>query len=60
MDIKRQGASTAFAFVQYVDIVSVVAALREMEGEHIGINKIKVRTHTFLIFSYSCVFSYVK
>ncbi|GFS07222.1 protein split ends, partial [Elysia marginata] len=42
VDIKRQGATTAFAFVQYVDIASVVAALRAMEGEHIGINKIKL------------------
>ncbi|GFO42532.1 msx2-interacting protein [Plakobranchus ocellatus] len=42
IDIKRQGATTAFAFVQYVDIASVVAALRAMEGQHIGINKIKL------------------
>ncbi|BFZ23307.1 hypothetical protein BsWGS_26345 [Bradybaena similaris] len=42
VDIKRQGATTAFAFVQYADIVSVVSALRAMEGEHIGINKIKL------------------
>ncbi|XP_059158744.1 uncharacterized protein LOC131942822 isoform X2 [Physella acuta] len=42
VDIKRQGATTAFAFVQYVDITSVVGALRAMEGEHIGINKIKL------------------
>lgn len=42
VDIKRQGATTAFAFVQYADITSVVGALRAMEGEHIGINKIKV------------------
>ncbi|RUS87903.1 hypothetical protein EGW08_004319 [Elysia chlorotica] len=42
VDIKRQGATTAFAFVQYVDIASVVAAWRAMEGEHIGINKIKL------------------
>ena len=42
IDIKRQGATTAFGFVQYVDIVSVVNALKAMEGEHIGTNKIKV------------------
>ncbi|XP_025083037.1 protein split ends-like isoform X2 [Pomacea canaliculata] len=42
VDIKRQGAASAYAFVQYTDIVSVVRALREMEGEHIGANKIKL------------------
>lgn len=42
VDIKRQGAASAYAFVQYADIVSVVKALRQMEGEHIGANKIKV------------------
>ena len=42
VDIKRQGAASAYAFVQYTDISSVVHALREMEGEHIGANKIKV------------------
>ena len=48
VDIKRQGAASAFAFVQYTDITSVVHALREMEGKHIGANKIKV---SILIFS---------
>ena len=42
VDIKRQGAASAYAFVQYTDISSVVHALRKMEGEHIGANKIKV------------------
>ena len=47
VDIKRQGAASAYAFVQYTDISSVVQALREMEGEHIGANKIKVSCFTF-------------
>ncbi len=34
---------SAYAFVQYSDIQSVVRALRKMDGEHIGSNKIKVR-----------------
>lgn len=42
IDIKRQGAVSAYAFVQYADITSVVKSLRKMEGEHIGANKIKV------------------
>lgn len=33
---------SAYAFVQYADITSVVRALRQMDGEHIGANKIKV------------------
>ena len=33
---------SAYAFVQYADITSVVRALRKMDGEHIGANKIKV------------------
>ncbi|KAK6176222.1 hypothetical protein SNE40_014546 [Patella caerulea] len=42
VDIKRQGAASAYAFVQYADILSVVKSLRSMEGEHIGANKIKL------------------
>ncbi|XP_036369681.1 msx2-interacting protein isoform X4 [Octopus sinensis] len=42
IDIKRQGAVSAYAFVQYADITSVVKSLRKMEGEHIGANKIKL------------------
>lgn len=42
IDVKRQGAISAYAFVQYADITSVVKALRTMDGEHLGANKIKV------------------
>merc|ERR1712142_35985 len=42
VDIKKQGAVSAYAFVQYSDILSVVKALRKMDGEHIGNNKIKL------------------
>ena len=55
VDIKRQGAASAYAFVQYTDISSVVQALREMEGEHIGANKIKVSCFTS---HFACVTSY--
>lgn len=43
VDIKRQGAISAYAFVQYSDISSVVKALWDMEEEQIGGHKIKVR-----------------
>lgn len=43
IDVKRQGAVSAYAFVQYSDISSVVKALKGMEGEHMGSMKLKVR-----------------
>lgn len=42
IDIKKQGNLSCYAFVQYDDIKSVVQALRDMDGEFIGKNKIKV------------------
>ena len=47
IDIKKQGGLTAYAFVQFDDITSVVSALRDMDGEHIGNNEIKVITPYF-------------
>ncbi|XP_058445864.1 protein split ends isoform X3 [Malaya genurostris] len=41
IDIKKQGVS-AYAFCQYSDIVSVVKAMRKMDGEHLGSNRIKL------------------
>uniref|UniRef100_A0A1A9WUK0 Protein split ends n=1 Tax=Glossina brevipalpis TaxID=37001 RepID=A0A1A9WUK0_9MUSC len=41
IDIKKQGTS-AYAFCQYSDIVSVVKAMRKMDGEHLGNNRIKL------------------
>lgn len=42
IDIKKQGAVTSYAFCQYLDIVSVVKAIRKMDGEHLGNNRIKL------------------
>jgi len=42
VEIKHQGHSLSFAFVQFDNIRSVVTALREMDGEQIGLNKVKV------------------
>ena len=42
IDIKKQGVVSAYSFVQYADIRSVVAALDKMDGQHIGQNRIKV------------------
>ncbi|XP_037903936.1 protein split ends isoform X2 [Hermetia illucens] len=41
IDIKKQGMN-AYAFCQYSDIVSVVKAMRKMDGEHLGNNRIKL------------------
>lgn len=41
IDIKKQNVST-FAFCQYSDIRSVVRAMRQMDGEHLGANRIKL------------------
>ena len=48
IEIKNQGAETAYAFVQYADIQSVVAALDKMDGQRIGQNKIKVKSASWL------------
>lgn len=42
IDIKKQGAVTSYAFCQYTDITSVVKAIRKMDGEHLGNNRIKL------------------
>jgi RNA recognition motif-containing protein len=42
IDIKKQGAVGSYAFCQYSDIVSVVKAIRAMDGEHLGNNRIKL------------------
>lgn len=41
IEIKKQGVN-AYAFCQYSDIVSVVKAIRQMDGEHLGVNRIKL------------------
>ncbi|CAG9824722.1 unnamed protein product, partial [Phaedon cochleariae] len=42
IDIKKQGAVSSYAFCQYTDIASVVKAIRQMDGEHLGNNRIKL------------------
>lgn len=41
IDIKKQGPSP-YAFCQYADIVSVVKAMRAMDGDHLGTNRLKL------------------
>jgi len=42
IEIKKQGAASSYAFVQFSDIKSVVQALKKKDGTHLGINKIKL------------------
>ncbi|KAF4517733.1 hypothetical protein B566_EDAN002938 [Ephemera danica] len=42
IDIKKQGSVSSYAFCQYADIGAVVAAMRSMDGEHLGNNRIKL------------------
>lgn len=42
IDIKKQGSVSSYAFCQYSDILSVVKAIRSMDGEHLGNNRIKL------------------
>ncbi|BES92657.1 SPOC domain [Nesidiocoris tenuis] len=42
IDIKKQGNSASYAFCQFSDISSVVRAMRTLDGEHIGANRIKL------------------
>lgn len=43
VDVKRQGAVTAYAFIQFTDITSVVKALKDLDGTTWGSTKLKVK-----------------
>ncbi|XP_073993505.1 spen family transcriptional repressor split ends isoform X2 [Rhodnius prolixus] len=42
IDVKKQGTSSTYAFCQFSDISSVVRAMRTLDGEHVGQNRIKL------------------
>ncbi|XP_052082399.1 msx2-interacting protein-like isoform X2 [Mytilus californianus] len=42
IDVKRQGAISAYSFIQFTDIRSVVKALRALDGETMGGMKLKL------------------
>ncbi|KAG8191484.1 hypothetical protein JTE90_020732 [Oedothorax gibbosus] len=42
IDIKKQGTGASYAFIQYSDIGSVVKAMRKLDGENLGANRIKL------------------
>ena len=42
IDIKKQGNMSSYAFIQFSDISSVVKAMRKLDGENLGQNRIKL------------------
>ena len=42
IDIKKQGNLSSYAFIQFADISSVVKAMRKLDGENLGQNRIKL------------------
>jgi len=42
IDIKKQGGVSSYAFCQFADIGSVVKAMRSLDGENLGQNRIKL------------------
>ena len=42
IDIKRVNGVPQYAFVQYSDIASVCKAIKKMDGEYLGANRLKV------------------
>lgn len=63
IDIKKVNGVPQYAFVQYFDIASVCKAIKKMDGEYLGSNRLKVHQTvvTFLVcLGYSNVFSEYK
>lgn len=43
IDIKKVNGAPQYAFLQYCDIASVCKAIKKMDGEYLGSNRLKVR-----------------
>ena len=44
IDIKKVNGAPQYAFLQYCDIASVCKAIKKMDGEYLGNNRLKVTT----------------
>lgn len=42
IDIKKVNGAPQYAFLQYCDIASVCKAIKKMDGEYLGNNRLKV------------------
>ncbi len=49
IDIKKVNGSPQYAFLQYCDIASVCKAIKKMDGEYLGNNRLKVRMRSIII-----------
>lgn len=43
IDIKKVNGAPQYAFLQYCDIASVCKAIKKMDGEYLGNNRLKVK-----------------
>lgn len=48
IDIKKVNGAPQYAFLQYCDIASVCKAIKKMDGEYLGNNRLKVRIITLI------------
>lgn len=49
IDIKKVNGAPQYAFLQYCDIASVCKAIKKMDGEYLGNNRLKVRIKSALL-----------
>lgn len=52
IDIKKVNGAPQYAFLQYCDIASVCKAIKKMDGEYLGNNRLKVRITDILFSNY--------
>lgn len=52
IDIKKVNGAPQYAFLQYCDIASVCKAIKKMDGEYLGNNRLKVNLILHLVFHY--------
>lgn len=55
IDIKKVNGVPQYAFLQYCDIASVCKAIKKMDGEYLGNNRLKVKKTSPGLYP-SCVF----
>ncbi len=58
IDIKKVNGSPQYAFLQYCDIASVCKAIKKMDGEYLGNNRLKVRMRSDYYYYWSSFVTY--
>lgn len=59
IDIKKVNGAPQYAFLQYCDIASVCKAIKKMDGEYLGNNRLKVRIIVCLYTTYNIVYEHI-